>query len=515
MTRALPRPAALLTALLLVVASLLAVASGAPAQAVSGAAQRPGPGAAPRLPAVGPSGDSDGDVIGDATMYMRRLALTHDQLRGAARKQAEASLGRPKLAGEQIICSSTVPICVHYASSGTDAPKPGGPITPAVVLSNLEHIYSVYQSSGYRMPEADHTTGGGTTQVNGQPVPVDAVDIYLANIGGQGYYGYCAPEPLPGSNAHHTPAFCVLDNDYAEFPHGTPLSNLQVTAAHEFFHAVQFAYDATEDSWFMESTAVWMEDEVFTNINDNTQYLPYGPLGKPALSLDKRTTFGVYGGWIFFRWVSEHRPQLVGQLPGIILSMWQRAAAGPHDRYSLQAVSSALQAAGLPLRTAFAQFAAANRDPAHTYSEGAANHYPLAAPTRTYRLNAIRRVSGNVRINHLAAATERFTPQGPKLRGKRTRLRLTLNMAPTAHGSAAMVTIFRRNGKTTVRPVKLSPRGTGFIAVPFSSQSVKRVELTMTNASTRMQCWVGGLFSCQGQPKDMHQLERFSALVRR
>jgi hypothetical protein len=504
--------------LVVVVASLLTVSLVGPANAARDTSRGATRSAVPRLPVVGTDGDSDGDVIGDATMYMRRLALTHDLLRGAARKQADATLARPRLADEKIICSASVPICVHYSGlpynpKSGDAPDMNGTINPSVVLSNLEHIYSVYQSSGYRMPEPDHTTGGGTTQVNGLPVPADDVDIYLANIGRKGYYGYCAPEPLKGVMAHHTPAFCVLDNDYAEFLRGTPLTNLQVTAAHEFFHAVQFAYDATEDSWFMESTAVWMEDEVFDNINDNTQYLPYGPLGRPSVSLDKNTQFGVYGGWIFFRWVTEHRPQLTGQLPSIILSMWQRAAAGAHDRYSLQAVASALSAAGLPLRTTFARFAAANRDPAHNYSEGRANHYPVAPIDRSFRLSSTKRVSGSTKINHLAAATERFVPQGRKLRGKRTMLRLTLNMAPIARGSGAVVTIYPRGGAAKQRLVHLNRRGHGFVAVPFSSSRIRRVELTMSNASTRMTCWVGGLYACQGQPKDMRVPEGYSAQV--
>jgi hypothetical protein len=28
-----------------------------------------------------------------------------------------------------------------------------------------------------------------------------------------------------------------------------------VTAAHEFFHAIQYGYDVSEDPWLMESTA--------------------------------------------------------------------------------------------------------------------------------------------------------------------------------------------------------------------------------------------------------------------
>ena len=493
--------------LVVVVTSLLTVAAAAPAMADKGTAVR--------LPDASSLAVADRGAPGDASMYLRRLALSKSALRGAARKHAEALTARPKLAREQIICSTTDPICVHYAASGVDAPKQGGTITPQIVLSNLDRIYSIYQGSGYRMPEADHTTGGGAVQTNGRPVPADAVDIYLANIGDRGYYGYCAPEPLASApTAHHTPAFCVLDNDYAEFSKGTPLSNLQVTAAHEFFHAVQFAYDATEDSWFMESTAVWMEDQVFDTINDNIQYLPYGPLGKPRVSLDKNTTFGVYGGWIFFRWVTEHRPALLGQLPRIILSMWQRAAAGTHDRYSLQAVRSALAAAKLPLPNAFARFAAANRDPRRTYAEGRANSYPVASPDHATVVRGVRRTHATVRINHLASSTERFTPRGPKLRGKRVKLRLRVDMADTSHGSAAVVTIYPRHGAARVRTVRLNAHGVGSRAVPFSSRRIKRVELTMSNASTRMMCWVGNLYSCQGKPRDMRVKERYSAQVR-
>ena len=72
-------------------------------------------------------------------------------------------------------------------------------------------------------------------------------------------------------------AYCVVDNDYspAEFPgvvNGLPA--LQVTAAHEFFHAVQFAYNAFQDSWLLESTAAWVEDEAF----DRERQLPVPPL---------------------------------------------------------------------------------------------------------------------------------------------------------------------------------------------------------------------------------------------
>ena len=81
----------------------------------------------------------------------------------------------------------------------------------------------------------------------------------------------------------------MLDNDYSrgEFPTNTPEENLQVTAAHEYFHAVQFGYDVAEDGWVMEATATWAEDELYDGVNDNVQYLRSGPMSLPHGSLDQ------------------------------------------------------------------------------------------------------------------------------------------------------------------------------------------------------------------------------------
>ena len=69
----------------------------------------------------------------------------------------------------------------------------------------------------------------------------------------------------------------MLDNDYARQYGTAPIDALRVTAAHEFFHAIQFAYDVGEDLWFMEGSATWVEDEVYDAINDNYQFLADQP----------------------------------------------------------------------------------------------------------------------------------------------------------------------------------------------------------------------------------------------
>ena len=67
----------------------------------------------------------------------------------------------------------------------------------------------------------------------------------------------------------------MLDNDYApsEFPGTTPQHDLEVTFAHEYNHILQFGYDAYQDAWFAESSAVWMEDQVYDGINDYLRYV--------------------------------------------------------------------------------------------------------------------------------------------------------------------------------------------------------------------------------------------------
>ena len=141
-----------------------------------------------------------------------------------------------------------------------------------------------------------------------------------------GLYGYCTTDKrIRARGPSDAWAYCVLDNDYRarQFPAGTQLENLRVTAAHEYFHAVQFAYDAFEDAWFMEATATWAEDEVYPDINDNLQYLRHGPLGRPGVPLDRFALGGLhhYGAWVFFRYLAEQFPAPVG-MSTLIRQMW-------------------------------------------------------------------------------------------------------------------------------------------------------------------------------------------------
>jgi hypothetical protein len=147
-----------------------------------------------------------------------------------------------------------------------------------------------------------------------------------------------------------------LENDYDGFPN-TPVYNIQVTAAHEFNHAIQFGYDVWEESWLMEATAVWMEDEVYDDVNDNLQYLP-DYLDNPDTCMPSETPgLHWYGDWIFPRFISEHHG---GQ--STIRSIWENSVNYDSffGSFAFNAIGDALSGVGTSLSSVFEGFTAAN-----------------------------------------------------------------------------------------------------------------------------------------------------------
>jgi hypothetical protein len=172
---------------------------------------------------------------------------------------------------------------------------------------------------GYRMPLAD--SGKAANQG-----PNNGIDVYLANIGANGDLGSCSGDRATAGKERR-PAYCVVDNDFKEFGaafSGTAqrrLKTLQATAAHEFFHAVQYAYTATmknAEAWVTEGTATWMESRVFSTSVANHQYLELSALRNPETPLDG------YGAWLFWQYLSERD----GAGDKAIQQVWNDAANG-------------------------------------------------------------------------------------------------------------------------------------------------------------------------------------------
>jgi hypothetical protein len=246
--------------------------------------------------------------------------------------------------------------CVHWVDQGLDAPNlkdsdgDGIPDYVQEVLRVAEHVHRVENGQlGWREPKSDGRQGGG----NGK------TDIYLSEIGGQ-LFGYAAPDRGQVRKGHPTPrrlhGYLVLDNDYSafEFPGTKPLNDLEVTLAHEYNHILQFGYDAYQDPWFAESTAVWMEDQVYNDIDDYLRYVRrWVRLWETPLTT---SSIKEYGSAVWNEWLARRYGR------SFIRRIWAGAIHARPGGFSVAAYERALQAVGSSFSLDFSRFAAATAE---------------------------------------------------------------------------------------------------------------------------------------------------------
>lgn len=433
-----------------------------------------------------------------ATMALRDLFMQKTQLRGGERRLAERLLARPTdgfgdpqgfgytVAEAAPACNTR--LCVHYVPTGTDAPP-----SPEWVNYTLAVMDSVWTTEvdqmGYRPPLSDGTKGG-----NG------LFDVYLKDLGGD-LYGFCAGERRVKKRT--ASGYCVLDNDFAaaQFPSGTPDGNLRVTAGHEFFHAVQYAYDYAEDPWMMESTATWMEERIATDVNDNRQYLPASQIYAPQIPLDafSQTSGFQYGNWVFWEYLSNRYGV------DIVNKAWKQAGSLKKDggKYSLQAVDRALKGKG-GFRKNYAKYVAGNLAPAVNFPEGAEIQAQFGGG-RIFGSKVLSKGKRSKRfgtkIHHLSSASYAFGP-GKGLNGKKWKLSLKVSGPVRATSPSAVVVVYLLNGKRQVKTVKLNKRGDGMKKVAFDNRKVGAVSVSLINGSTRYRCGRDTVLACQGKPLD-------------
>lgn len=428
-----------------------------------------------------------GEVEGDPTLALVELAEALPDLEGEDRKAAEGMLARPTNPTEEWEADyGFVPeappecgahVCVHYVESGTHKGPDDDLLPPLGVPDHVTRTLEVMEQSwateiddlGYQAPRADGTRGNVATV----PESSGKLDVYLAQLDA-GFFGYAAPEADPAGtndgNARTNTGHMVLDADFDGFS-CEPLTCLQVTAAHEFFHIVQFGYDTGEDAWLMESTATWVEERVFDDANDNRNYVAQSSLRWPSRSLDLFNDLGTqYGNWVFH----ELYTQRLGV--DLVRKVWADAArSGISSRSALDRV---LRAHGSSLRLAFRDFAASSNIPSRSWSEGWA--YPKASVRRAWTLSKAVRATGwqSVTLAHLSSQNFRFVP-GDDLPGA-WKLQVRVD-APNVGGTAYAIVLLE-DGTVTRVPIPLGPEGNGTKVVAFSASKVARVLVNLGNA---------------------------------
>lgn len=471
----------------------------------------------------------------DPTMTLLQLQLSRGQLTPAQRAEVDAITARPTgpnpnfqyPSASRVKNTCLKRICVHWATAGDDAPpradsnRDGVPNQVDATMAVLQEVWTeIVDRGGYKAPKKDKGTKARPKQG-----PNRKFDVYLANLSRFRIFGYCTIDPTTIKKVNRKgwglPAYCVLDDDFdpAEYDSTkTAHQLLRVTAAHEFFHAVQFAYDAGEDPWMLEGTAAWIEDEIYDDVNDNLIFLRRSQAVDPTRPLDFGKNRWAYGSWIWWRYLSERFPETKKTtLPVIVRDVWRKADASAAKQkkrgtYSIRATKQALKARKVNLTRVYADFGEALRRPAASFEEGAS--YPQAPLMASYTLSAASPAIPEqvATMPHLTNYTVAFRT-GSGLSGS-WKLHLKVDGPPKKRGSFARATVYRVGGGHSVKTIKLNKKGRGTRTLNFDRSKVSRVELTMTNAGIRYKCGKKTVYSCAGKPRDAGQKFFFVAAAR-
>ena len=309
----------------------------------------------------------------ELTPVLKDLAVQLKALPSDDRAEARRILQRPTVGqaqpGESAYAAGSVEhshcsqhFCIHWV---TNPENPNDPDIPPLASNDgdaipdfvqtmsqtFENVFAVENvAMGWREPTPDGTRGGDFNKV----------DVYLQQLGDEGIFGYATPDP--GQETSSQSAYLVMDDDFTptEYPRYTdPLPPLQVTAAHEYNHVLQFGYDVLQDAWMFESTAVWMEDKVYDDVNDYVSYLrAWARLTELPLTafnagdLSDPLNVKVYGNTVWSRWIDERFGQET------IRTAWEKSLDTRPPSFAPDAYDAALLSQGTTFFDAFTRFAA-------------------------------------------------------------------------------------------------------------------------------------------------------------
>jgi hypothetical protein len=462
----------------------------------------------------------------EPTAALRALATRLPALRGADRVRARRLLMRPVEGrtqdGESAysvpehdppFCSAH--FCIHWVGSGVDAPPlhstlgDGVPDYIRTMDQIFEHAYQVENVQlGWHAPKGDGARGGG----------VNKVDVYVKDVGGQGIFGYSAPDG--GQTGHSQFAYLVMDNDYrhAQFPRYTSyLAPMEVTAAHEYNHVLQFGYDVFQDTWFLEATAVWMEDRVYDGVNDYVSYVrPWTHLTQVPLThyneLDGADPLNAkaYGDAVWSRWLDVHFG------PELIRSAFERSVGTNPVSFAPAAYDAALRARGSSFFDAFTRFAADSaewRSAAGPFGDRDASMWPDVQRASGRTLAPGRKgISGH--LDHTAYALVDVAPTHD------ARVKLVGSLA---RGTAGALALVGREGSATAGAVRgvltrLPHGGPGTVVLSNPSRFT-RITAVIVNADASQSGYSHAAaewtFTRDGRAVEGHISNRFAPLALR
>ena len=224
---------------------------------------------------------------------------------------------------------------IHFDTSGYY--KPAYDILSAAKAFDSVYNYEI-NILGYPHPPGDNELGGD-----------NRYDIY---IGGTNDYGYTMSD-FDISNISSA-SHIVLHHSFEKFP-TKGLKAAQVTAAHEFHHAIQLGNYGVENEnqFYAEITSTSMEEFVYDDVNDYYFYLPYyfATTDLPFSSTNNKRQYAL-GLWNIFlaEYFRDQDPELGFK---IIKGSWENVPG----RNALQAIELSLNNFGFSFSQLFPVFA--------------------------------------------------------------------------------------------------------------------------------------------------------------
>jgi len=411
----------------------------------------------------------------EATLVLRDLAQGLDQLDAADRRAAERILARPsdpkdedyfgKEAAGSPICDAN--FCIHWgvgkaAPKSTDGNGNGIPDFAEATLAAGAQSFAV-ENVALGWPEG--VSDGKVGSRNGKGT-TGQTDVYLTKLP-RGLYGYATSDP--GERGRTVPGYLVLDNDYKGF-HGVPVNLMQVTMAHEYNHILQFAIDSYEDGWMFESTATFMEDHVYPNINDYINFMPdFVNYPFTPLAEDERQAFKLYGSAVWNHFIAGKYG------PAVVRNAWQVSTSVKPQSFAVAAYDKSIRdSGGDGFSPEFVNFAAATAEWNSETAFPDPGLYPemkrsgsLGAKGREFKLN--HTAYRLLRVKPKAGAT---TLKIKTKKGVRSGLALVGRTGPTTGGSVTLNYDYLPKG------------GKGKVTLPAGSYN--RVTAVVVNADGRV-----------------------------
>ncbi|MEI6305394.1 MAG: MXAN_6640 family putative metalloprotease [Deltaproteobacteria bacterium] len=415
-------------------------------------------------------GTAGAEFVRCGTPNKHGLSRDWKKLEPATQKVLAKQLALPSLSGtEQTLISSGGHFKIHYTVSGIDAPSitkinqyTGLQLTSiadwaATVGDTFETVYSFYLNLGYHMP------------------PTSPYDVYLGSLVSLGEYGETVDiKKAPSAGfPYASTSYILIDKDFTSSIYKlqtyTPLQSLQVTAAHEFHHAIQYGYNYYFDIWYAEATSTWFEDEVYDNVNQLYSYISSW-FNASTSALDYSDG---YDRWIFNRYLAENYKTIA------LRSFWEKLAGivptYEQDIPMIPVMESVLSGSySSSLAAAFYGFAKRvyTRDwTTHSSDITRIHSYSPVSSYSAYPVNSASLPQPSVTLPHYSFGYFRFLPSSAAATTQ------TITLAKTSGIQAA---VFRKTGGS-ITEIPVNSDGTSYTVSDFNS--AEEVALLIVNTT--------------------------------